>query len=114
MAGTYKSPSMAAITGSINRPGIETGYLNIILHGGLFLLIPYIIILIYSIKNFKFKNRLNIKDACKLYILFHILYLYPIGTPRLGLEYIVLWNIISISLSKTNINNFNIKKTIDA
>ena len=47
MDGTYRSPSVAELD-TMNRRGIETGYLNIILHGGLFLLFPYIIILLYS------------------------------------------------------------------
>ena len=41
MDGTYRSPSVAELD-TMNRRGIETGYLNIILHGGLFLLFPYI------------------------------------------------------------------------
>lgn len=43
MDGTYRSPSVAELD-TMNRRGIETGYLNIILHGGLFC---YFLILLY-------------------------------------------------------------------
>lgn len=97
MDGTYRSPSVAELD-TMNRRGIETGYLNIILHGGLFLLFPYIIILLYSVIN----NVARRKDSyfslsVIVYIIFHFVWLYPSGTPKLNLEYFVLWNFIAIS-----------------
>ena len=78
MDGTYRSPSVAELD-TMNRRGIETGYLNIILHGGLFLLFSY-----FSL-------------SVIVYIIFHFVWLYPSGTPKLNLEYFVLWNFIAIS-----------------
>ena len=97
MDGTYRSPSVAELD-TMNRRGIETGYLNIILHGGLFLLFPYIILLLYSVIN----NVARRKDSyfslsVIVYIIFHFVWLYPSGTPKLNLEYFVLWNFIAIS-----------------
>lgn len=98
MSGTYRSPSVSSMTG-LHRSGIETGYLNIILHGGLLLLLPYIIILLYSSNKFRKKRLLYYNDiSCMFYVLFHLIWLYPAGTPKLGLEYFSLWVLISISL----------------
>lgn len=104
ISGTYKSPSMTTLGLSIHRSGIETGYLNLILHGGVSLLIPYIIILLYAILNIKRKvqSHFNTK-AIITFIIFHIIWLYPAGTPQLGLEFIILWILISISLSPSRI-----------
>lgn len=107
MDGTYRSPSVANIT-DLNRKGIETGYLNIILHGGLLLLIPYLIILIFSTNKIRKRKELvcNNKSAA-IFIFFHLLWLYPGGTPKLGLEFFILWILISITLSR---NSFYKKK----
>lgn len=105
MDGTYRSPSVSDIT-DINRKGIETGYLNIILHGGLLLLIPYLFILVYSINKIKKIKGLacNYKFAAT-FILFHLIWLYPGGTPKLSLEFFILWILISISISSDSFNN---------
>ena len=102
MHGTYRSPSVADIT-DLHRKGIETGYLNIILHGGLLLLIPYLTILIFSTNKIRKRKELvcNNKSAA-IFIFFHLLWLYPGGTPKLGLEFFILWILISISLSRNS------------
>lgn len=61
MSGTYKSPSAAA-DDVANRSLIETGYLHLILKGGILLLIPYLIILINSVYKGFFRQRINIFD----------------------------------------------------
>lgn len=99
MNGTYKSPSVASID-QLNRVGIETGYLNIILHGGLLMLIPYMILLLYaSYKGFFHSNSLFLK-ACSFYVFMHVLMLYPEGTPKLTLEYFILFIFIRMCVSE--------------
>ena len=43
----------------------------------------------------------NNKSAA-IFIFFHLLWLYPGGTPKLGLEFFTLWILISITLSKNS------------
>ena len=98
LAGTYKSINLSQID-RLHRTSIETGYLNIILHGGLLMLVPYVVLLIYAfIKGFFFSNSYFLK-SCALFILYHILLLYPGGHLRLTLECFILFVFIRICLS---------------
>lgn len=99
MNGTYKCTTVASID-RLYRILIETGYLNIILHGGLLMLIPYLILLFYaSYKGFFYSNNIFLK-GCAIYIFIHILMLYPEGTPKLTLDYFILFLFIRICVSK--------------
>lgn len=93
--GTYYSPEVA----DLDRPHrylIETGYLNIILHGGIVLLILYLIILFNSMYNGFCKSHNYISKCSAVYILFNIICLYPSGTPKLNFQYLLLWVCIII------------------
>lgn len=96
--GTYKSPSVAIID-KLNRTCIETGYLNIILHGGIILLIPYIILLLNSAyKGFLHSNN----SLCKVfafYCLYSIFWLYPGGILSLDIQNLILWIAIAVCQS---------------
>lgn len=98
MHGTYRSPAVAD-TDRLNRYVIETGYLNIILHGGLLMLIPYVLLLLFaSYKGFFHSNNMYVK-GCAAYVLYHLIILYPDGTPKFTLEYLILFAMIRICLS---------------
>ena len=60
MTGTYYCWEVSDID-RLNRLVIETGYLNIILKGGIFLLLPYVFFCIKSffLGYFKSKNMLT-------------------------------------------------------
>lgn len=99
MSGTYLSPS-AAIIDKLHRHVIETGYLNIILHGGLCLLIPYILIMLKAIYKGLFLSNNFFCKACAIYITYHLISLYPGGTP--GLEISFFMNYIFITLCNSS------------
>lgn len=106
MSGTYLSPS-ASLIDKLHRHLIETGYLNIILHGGLCLLIPYILIMLRAIyKGLFFSNNLLCK-TCAIYIIYHLISLYPGGTPGLELNFFLNYIFITLCNSSLWINKTN-------
>ena len=106
MSGTYLSPSVAAID-KLHRTGIETGYLNLILHGGVCLLAPYVLLMLRAAYCGLFSSRNLLCKACAVYIGFHILFLYPGGTPNLSMEYLMLYLFIALCNSRTWLNKTN-------
>lgn len=108
ISGTYYT---TVFDGYSQRGIIESGYLHIILKGGLISLGLFLILLINSfIKGFFKSNNVIIK-AMALYILIHILYLYPFGIPTFTLEYLFLWCSVAYCQSDywRNLNNFQIR-----
>lgn len=100
MAGTYYSPSVAGFA-RVKRQMIETGFFNIILHGGLIMLIPYITLLLFAFyKGYFYSNSLFVK-TCAVFCLIHFFTLYPGGTPALTLEYFMVFAFIRICLTPT-------------
>jgi len=69
----------------------ETGYLYLILKGGIIYLFLYVILLLHSayIGFFKTENRLT--KALALYVFLHVIFLLPFGLPSFGLEYLFVW-----------------------
>lgn len=106
MSGTYLSPTVAAID-KLHRTGIETGYLNLILHGGIFLLAPYVLLMSKAVYCGLFSSCNLLCKACAIYIAFHILFLYPNGTPYLSMEYLMLYLFIALCNSRTWLNKTN-------
>lgn len=66
-----------------NKPrlGVETGYLTLILRGGLFYLIPYVIILLFSFYNGYFRSNNLFCKSFGILCLMQIINLYPFGWP---------------------------------
>lgn len=97
-AGTYYSPALSSID-KLNRDIMETGYLNIILHAGLLMLIPYVILLLYAfIGGFFFSNSIFIK-SCSLFVILHLVFLYPGGSIKQTLEFYILFIFIRMCIS---------------
>lgn len=107
--GTYRSLAVSDID-RLNRFVCETGYLNFILHGGLILLVPYILLLLNSIYKGLFKSSNKISKVCSVYLFYTIILLYPGGFPSLSMSGILLWICIYICQSEKfrhiNENNF--------
>lgn len=98
MNGTYRSLQLSDVD-KINRSIVETGYLNLILHGGLLMLIPYVIILLFAFyKGWFFSKNIFVK-ACAVYVLYHAILLLLSGHLRLTLECFVLFVFVRICLS---------------
>ena len=86
------------IEGAYNHPNFdlpryvhETGYLHLILKGGIIYLFFYVFLLLHAayIGFFKTKNRLT--KALAFYVFFHVVFLIPYGVPNFGLEYFFVW-----------------------
>ena len=99
MNGTYRSPS-AAFIDRLDRIMIETGYLNMILHGGLLLLIPYVFLLLYAFYKGFFCSNSLLLQSCSIYVLIHMVMLYPEGTPKLTLDYFILFVFIRMCITE--------------
>lgn len=73
------------------RYGVETGYLNMILKGGIVYLSLYCFLLLHSAYLGFFKTNNRLTKAFALYIFFHVLFLVPYGVISFGLEYLFVW-----------------------
>lgn len=102
MDGTYKSLSVSLVD-TLNRNLIETGYLNLILHGGLLFLIPYLYFLLLAIYKGLVKTKNPFVKSFGLYVAIHLLYLYPGGTPSLNLRYTILFVLIGFCINSNRI-----------
>lgn len=84
--GEYYDPMFG-----INRPDIETGYLALILKGGLIYLICFVGILLTSACKGLFKsNNLFIK-AFAIIMIISVIDLYPFGWPKFNFHYFTVW-----------------------
>jgi hypothetical protein len=105
--GTYKHSDF-----DLPRYEHETGYLYLILKGGIINLFFYVTLLLHAfyIGFFKTKNRLT--KALALYVFFHIVFLIPFGLPNFGLEYLFVWIAFAIceSTHYRSMNNQEIKQ----
>ena len=97
--GTFYSPALSWID-KLNRDIIETGYLNIILHAGLIMLIPYLILLVYAFYCGFFKSNSLFLKGCAAYVIFHLFMLYPGGHIRLSLQFFILFMYIRLCISE--------------
>lgn len=84
--GTYYEPAWMK-----NRTSIETGFLSLILRGGIVYLILYLCVLLPSaIKGLCQSKNVFVK-AFSLMIFFHIIELYPFGWPSFTIGYFSVW-----------------------
>lgn len=82
------------------RSSIETGYLFIILRGGLLYLIPYIILIVISgIRGCYFGKNIFVKSIA-IFMLMSILELYPWGYPTFSHKFFIIW--LGVYLCNTN------------
>lgn len=76
---------------AIYRSGLETGYLTLILRGGIVYLALYVSLLLYSgIRGFFFSKSLFVKSY-SIIILISILSLYPFGWPAFDFYFLFIW-----------------------
>ena len=82
------------------RMGIETGYLTLILRGGVLYLLLYLWVLVESAYKGLIKSNNKVAKSFALYIIIQILLLYPGGQPSFSLNYITLWLGVFVCLTK--------------
>ena len=86
--GSYYAPS--AID-SFHRNMIETGYLHMILKGGIFYLLCYVFILSKTAYMGLCKGNNSLSKLFGWYALAHLILLYPGGHIAFNLEFFILW-----------------------
>lgn len=83
------------------RPIIETGYLNMILHGGIIYLFMYLYLLVVSaIRGWLSRNTLLV--AMSMYIAIMIICLYPGGHLSFSMDTLALWVCVSCCASRVH------------
>lgn len=100
--GQYYCPGIDEVAGSvtINRDVIETGYLQIILKGGLISLILFLLIALPAIFKGFFYSENVLSKAAATWILLFILYMYPATINLFTMNYLIIWLSIGICYSK--------------
>lgn len=78
LTGTFESPSVQNID-KLHRTEIETGYLNIILHGGLVMLLPLLCIMLYASYMGLTKSKNLFCKLCGAFSMFYAFGLYKLG-----------------------------------
>ena len=98
------------------RSGIETGYLNMILKGGIIYLMLFITILLRAAYLGFYHSRNLLTKGMAFYIVYFVIWLYPFGLPAFNVLYINLW--ICILYCNNNqirkLNNNQIRKLINS
>ncbi len=78
----------------------ETGYLHLILKGGIFYLALYVFLLLHAAYVGFFKSNNNFIKGFALYAFYYVIFLIPFGVPSFGLEYLLVWISFSFCESK--------------
>lgn len=73
------------------RDNIETGYLQIILKGGIISLALLLLIFIPAVYKGFFKSRNILSKAAAMWIFLWIIYLYPSGGMVFNMNYVLVW-----------------------
>ena len=108
MNGTYYSPieetvlDDGATFGAVeNRDIIETGYLQIMLNGGLVELVLYLLVLIPAALLGIFNSSNAFTRSCGFLILLWLVDMAVFGVPTLYLQYIFIWISVGICYKKS-------------
>ena len=83
-----------------NRFWQETGFLFIILKGGVISLALFLLILLPAAYLGIFKSKNAFTRAAGIYVFVYILWLYPFGVPNFSFKYALVWISVWICYSK--------------
>lgn len=116
--GSYYCPVVEDVNdaaGSGQRDAIETGYLQIILKGGLLSLGLLLIILLPAVYKGFFQSKNILSKAAAIWIFLWILYLYPVIGVNFSAHYILVWICVGICYSKqiTSLPDATIKEYLE-
>jgi hypothetical protein len=98
--GKYYCPIVINLDGTSEREVIETGYLQIILKGGLASIVLLGLILIPAVYKGLFKSKNILAKGAGMFILLWIVYLYPTIGVGFTMHYILVWISVGICYSK--------------
>ena len=109
--GTYYAPSSIDL---IRRNMIETGYLHMILKGGVFFLMLYCLILLKTAYEGFCKGKNSLSKLLGLYAFVHLILLYPGGHINFNLDYFILWMGVAYCNNTyfRNLQDVDVKKLI--
>jgi hypothetical protein len=97
--GTYFCPDIDEDTSGY-RYVIETGYLQMILTGGIIKLLLTLLITLPVIYRGIFRSKNTLSKAAGIWVLLWALYLYPATTEAFTMYYLLLWIAVGICYSK--------------
>lgn len=95
--GTYFCP---LFEGNNQRGIIETGYLFLILKGGILNLCFFLFFLLNSFFKGLFNSNNMLIKGMSLYLLAHVIFLVPFGVPSFDIEYLLVWVFILFCQSR--------------
>lgn len=98
--GAFKSKHNA-IGKTGKRPGIENGYLQMILNGGLIYLVLFSFIALKAIYLGFFKSNNILVKSLAAYLIINFVLMYGFGVPQFQFKYMLVWIAISGCFSKT-------------
>jgi hypothetical protein len=98
--GQYYCPNVDEDAVTNYRSVIETGYLQIILKGGLISLALFVLITVPAIFKGIFYSKNILSKAAGIWILLSLLSLYPATVNTFSLRYLLVW--ISIGICYSN------------
>ena len=114
--GKYYCPIVENVNdaeGAGYRDNIETGYLQIILKGGIVSLALLLLMFVPAVYKGLFKSKNVLSKAAAMWVLLWIVYLYPSGGIVFTMNYIMVWIAVGIcysekirSLSDITIKNY--------
>ncbi len=99
--GQYFCPNIEEDNVTGYRGIIETGYLQMILNGGIIKLVLMLLIALPAIFKGIFRSKNMLSKAAGLWIFLWVLYLYPATMEAFSLYYILFWISIGVCYSKT-------------
>lgn len=107
--GTYYEPSWLS-----QRASIETGYLALVLRGGLIYLIPYVLLLAITFYQGYYKSNNIFCKSLGMICFIQILSLYPSGWPDFNYTHFMIW--LGVWICNTpyfrELSNHDIKKNL--
>ncbi|MEO9069593.1 MAG: hypothetical protein ABI261_01070 [Ginsengibacter sp.] len=98
--GKYFCPNVDRDQVTDYRSYIETGYLNIILKGGIVSLSLYLIILVPAVFLNLFFSKNMLSKAAGIWIIISIIELYPTSIAGYDLNYLLVWISVGIGYSR--------------
>ena len=98
--GTYYDPGVIFENIDGNRTEIETGYLNMILKGGIIYLVLYVLILWKAFYKGYFKTNNDFTKAFACMCIISCIELIPYGIQMVNFKYIALWMGVGLCLNK--------------
>ena len=98
--GTYYDPSPLFEIIDGNRSEIETGYLNMILKGGIIYLALYVLVLLKAFYKGFFKTNNDLTKAFACMCLITCIELIPYGIQSFNLKYLSIWIGVGLCLNR--------------